>query len=186
MTIIKGLNNIGKNFGDSLDYIKLKDGGHVIVRFLIPSDEIVGAYEHTLNIGTGWRTVFCPGEATCPICSSGKKPSFRAHIPLLDRESKKVKVLKASKDMLKTLSSLIEEYGELTERDFKIVREGEKLQTTYRFYSKDASKEDLSQYTIPNIEDRLKPHSRETILNILSGDTQVPANDNIVDDKAIF
>jgi hypothetical protein len=157
-----------------MEILKIEDGQSRIVRILVPASDVMGVYEHTEQFGGSWKTITCLDKnenkkGECPICMAGKFPSFKAYIPVLDRTDGKVKIFKASKDVVKMLLTLVDEYGDLTDRDYKICRNGAKLQTTYQFIPKDKSAMDLSAFELPNILDRISPMPREAIIGMMNG-----------------
>jgi hypothetical protein len=167
--MIKGLSAMKEAMGKSMEYIKLKSGESKVLRIAVPADELIGVWEHTEQFGGQWRTVTCLGKNECPLCQAGKRASFKAYIPVIDRADDKVKIFKASKETVKLILGLVEEYGDITARDFKVVRQGEKLDTTYQFFARDPKDEDFSGYEIPNIEERVEPMTREAILALMEG-----------------
>jgi len=172
--MLKGLGAIQENLGSSNEYLKLKDGEGVVLRILVPSTELIAVWEHTEQFAGRWKTVTCLGKDTCPLCLAGKRASFKAYVPLLDTADDKVKIFKASRDSIKQIIGLVEEYGELNKNTFKLVRKGMKLDTTYQFfYKKDDTDYDLSQYDVPNIEEIVKPMEREAMIALMEGGASV-------------
>lgn len=168
--MMKGLQAIKENFEKSVEYVKLKSGESIRIRIAVPADEIIGVYEHTEQIGGQWKTLTCLGKNICPLCQAGKRAAFKAYIPVIDIGADKVKIFKASKETVRTILGLVEEYGDLTKHDFKVVRQGDGLDTTYQFFIQAKPADiDLSQYEIPNIEEKVAPMTREEILAILEG-----------------
>jgi len=167
---MKGLQAIKENFEKSIEYVKLKSGESIRIRIAVPADEIIGVYEHTEQIGGQWKTLTCLGKNICPLCQAGKRAAFKAYIPVIDIGTDKVKIFKASKETIRTILGLVEEYGDLTKHDFKVVRQGDGLDTTYQFFIQAKPADiDLSQYEIPNIEEKVTPMTREEILALLEG-----------------
>ena len=168
--MMKGLQAIKENFEKSIEYVKLKSGESIRIRIAVPADEIIGVYEHTEQIGGQWKTLTCLGKNICPLCQAGKRAAFKAYIPVIDIGTDKVKIFKASKETIRTILGLVEEYGDLTKHDFKVVRQGDGLDTTYQFFIQAKPADiDLSQYEIPNIEEKVAPMTREEILALLEG-----------------
>lgn len=168
--MMKGLQAIKENFEKSVEYVKLKSGESIRIRVAVPADEIIGVYEHTEQIGGQWKTLTCLGKNICPLCQAGKRAAFKAYIPVIDIGTDKVKIFKASKETVRTILGLVEEYGDLTKHDFKVVRQGDGLDTTYQFFIQAKPADiDLSQYEIPNIEEKVTPMTREEILALLEG-----------------
>jgi hypothetical protein len=179
--MFKGLGALSEAVKKSgMELLKIEDGQSRVVRILSTVDEIMGVYEHTEQINGSWKTLTCLDKNSnkkgeCPMCAAGKNASFKAYIPMLDRTDGKVKIFKASKDVVKQILGLVDEYGDLTDRDYKIARNGAKLQTTYQFLPKDKKKEDLSAYELPDIEDRIEPMTREAMINMMNGGANAPA-----------
>lgn len=169
MGIVKGLGAIKEAMGKGMEYVKMKSGEALLARILVSSDDIMGVYEHTEKIGGYWKTITCIGRDKCPLCKAGKRASFKAYIPVLDRSDDKVKIYKASKDTIKIILGLVEEYGELTSRDYKIVRQGDGLDTVYQFFPKDPVALDLSGYEVPDIESKIAPMEPEAIRELMEG-----------------
>lgn len=169
--MIKGLQNIKQILSKSTEYFKLKDGESALIQFAVSPDEMVAQYEHVEFLGGQWRVIPCLGQKECPLCQAGKRASFRVYVPILDIGQDKIKIFKASKETAKLILGLYEEYqNDFNERTFKIVRQGDKLNTTYQFFPKDKSNVDLSKYEIPAIEDLIKPMTREEIEVLLEQD----------------
>lgn len=166
---IKGLANMKQAMEKSAEFLKLKNNEAKVIRVLVPADEIIGTYEHTEQFGGFWKTVPCLGKNECPLCAAGKRASFRAYIPVLDTSDNKVKIFKANKDTVKFIIGLVEEYGDLTARDFKLVRSGDGLNTTYQLFAKDPAPRDLSDIELPDIESMVTPMSKEALLDLMNG-----------------
>lgn len=137
MAIQKGLGAIRDAANNSTTMLKIKPNESVVVRILTPANEIISVWEYTLEINGQWQTITALPRNEDPLQGTGHKPSFKSYLEVYDYTDKKVKILKASKTMGTQLLGLIEEYGDLTKRDFKIARQGEKLQTTYQFFARD-------------------------------------------------
>jgi hypothetical protein len=175
---------MGKGLGDMRDAVnkgaaklKIDSGKSVEIRVLTPMDEIISIYEHTVQIGGKWKTITCLGRQECPLCLAGERASFKAYINVLDRSDNKVKYWKIGKKVALQLLSLVEEYGDLSGRDFKVYRQGEKLDTTYQFFPRDPKPEDLSQFEQPNLEEMVAPMTREAILTMMSGGLSSSSDD---------
>jgi hypothetical protein len=171
MTIMKGYEAIKEAQNSSTPRLKLKDGESAVIRFLQKPEDIISVYEYTVQINGKWRTIIALPKEECPLYAAGHKPSFKSYLVVLDRSDDKVKIFKASKSVGRQLLGLIEEYGDITARDFKILRQGEKLKTTYQFFPKDMEEIDFEKYAdqIPDLEEMLKPMSREQLVALMSG-----------------
>lgn len=181
--IRKGLAAIKDDLNNSASQFKLKkDGDHAIIRVLTPADEIISVYEHVEQFGDQWYTITCLGKDECPLCQVGHKPSYRVYMVIANRsEGDKIQYFKANKKTARQIIGLIEEYGDITKRDFKIVRQGEGFDTLYQFFPKDPSEFKLPENAfIPDLEELVKPMSKEAIINLMqtggfgqpSGDSQ--------------
>jgi len=171
--MFKGLNQLAEAVNKkSMEIVKMADGEAKVFRILSDVEDIIGVYEHTEEIGGKWKTLTCLDrnygkKGECPLCLAGKNPSFRVYLPVLDRVDDKVKIFKCSKDVTNQILGLAQEYGDLTARDYKVVRNGSRLNTSYQFFPKDPSKEDLNKYTLPDIQERIAPLSKEAIAKML-------------------
>ena len=159
----KGLGAIIEANKNSATMLSLKDGESTEIRIITPVEELISVYEHTEKINDRWRNIRCLGKEHCPLCKAGKYASFRTYIPVFDRKDEKVKIFKVSKTVGNQLVGLYEEYGDLTKRDFKILRRGEGRQTTYQFFPRDPSEFDASELELPDIEALIEPMSPEEI-----------------------
>jgi hypothetical protein len=181
MSIQRGLGAIADANKGSAAYLKLKDGESTVVRFLQPTEEIVSVWEYSIQIDGKWRNVTALPKGECPLYAAGKKPSFKSYLLVYDFTDQKVKIFKANKDVGKSIIGLVEEYGDLTARDFKILRQGEKINTTYQFFAKDKSEFDFDAVSenIPNVEEMVKPMTRDAIIAMMAGmDAVTDANPN--------
>jgi hypothetical protein len=178
--MFKGFNQIKEAMEKTATLFKMKSGESKLIRVLVPTKEVNAAYEHVENFGGFWKTIECLGKRECPLCKTGKSASLRAYIPILDKADNKVKIFKASKDVIRFLIALEEEYGDLCNYDLKVVRQGEGLKTQYSFFAKDKSDEDLSKYAehIPPIENLIEKLTKEEIEELMDGITSVNNNDN--------
>ena len=169
--MIKGFNQIKETMSKTASLLRMKAGESKLIRIIIPTSEVSAAWEHVEQIGGSWKTIECLGKKDCPICKTGKSASFKTYLPVLDIAEDKVKIFKASRDVVKALIAFEEEYDDLTQIDLKIVRLGEGLKTTYQFFKKDGSNIDLSTYQdqIPDPESLIEQLTKEEIENLLDG-----------------
>jgi len=164
----KGLEAIVEANKNSTSILKLKDGESTEIRIIVPLKDLVSVYEHTEKINGKWFNVRCLGKENCPLCKAGKYASFKTYIPVYDFKDEKVKIFKASKTVGTTIVGLAEEYGDLTKRNFKILRQGEGKQTIYQFFPRDPSEFDISKLELPDIELLIKPKTPEEINAIIN------------------
>lgn len=176
MSIKKGLGAIQEAVKNSTHQLKLKDGESAVIRLIQPLDEIVSVWEYTEQFGGQWHTITALPKEEDPLRAAGKKASFRSYLVVLDKRDDKVKIFKASKTVGQQILGLVEEYGDLTKRDFKITRSGEKLNTTYQFFPRDPEEMDFSKYDIPNTEEMVETMSREAILALMNSGGTVTDN----------
>ncbi len=171
--MIKGFKQIKEAMDKTASLFKMKSGENKLIRILVPTSEVAATWEHVEQIGGFWKTIECIGKKDCPLCRAGRTPSFKTYIPILDIADDKVKILKASKEVVKALIAFEDEYGDLTQMDLKVVRLGEGLKTTYQFFRKDPSRIDLSKYVgmIPDPESLVEQLTKEEIEELLDGDT---------------
>lgn len=167
--VMRGIDAIKGMMQSGAETLKIQPNSSAIVRFITPGNEILSTFEHVEQFGGQWRTVPCLGKAECPLCQAGYKPQFRSYMLVIDRSDNKVKLFKASKRVMKSIIGLIEEYGDLTSRDYKIFRQGDKLETTYQFFPKDVTVQNLDGFDIPDLEDMIRTYSREEIIGMMSG-----------------
>ncbi len=163
----KGLGAIKEANENSTVTLRLKDGESTVIRIITPLDEVISIYEHTEKFGGRWKNVRCLGKDECPLCKAGKTASFKSYFVVYDHKDKKVKIFKASKRVGKTILGLFEEYGDLTKRDFKILRQGEGTNTDYQFFARDPEPFNADELNIPDIEGIIEPLSAEEIVNLM-------------------
>lgn len=164
----KGLGAIREANKNSTSMLSLKAGESTEIRIIQPLEDLISVYEHTEKINGRWMNIRCLGKENCPLCKAGKYASFRTYVPVFDFKDERVKIFKASKTVGVTLVGLAEEYGDLTKRNFKVLRQGEGLQTVYQFFPRDPSDFDTTDLEIPDIESLIEPMSPEEIENLIN------------------
>jgi hypothetical protein len=171
--IVRGFDAMKDFMQKGMEYIKMKSGESLVIRIAVSKEDIMGVYEHFVKTEGQQQTVTCLGKGVCPLCKSGNQASFKAYLPVLINTvsgyEEKVKIFKASKEVTKLVMGLVEEYGDLRSRDYKITRNGDGLKTTYQFFPRDPSVVDLTKYEIPNIEEIIQPKPVEEVQAIVSG-----------------
>lgn len=168
---IRGLENVKSMLNTGFEQLKIKPNTAKQIRIITPADEIPSIYEHVEQFNGSWKTVVCIGKNECPLCQAGRRASFKSYILVIDREDDKVKLFKASRNVVKSLLGLVEEYGDITQMDFKIYRQGEKLDTVYQFFPKERTPVDFSRYEIPDVESLIKVMDKDEILALMSTGT---------------
>lgn len=142
------------NDGDSqsrarVRYFALKnDGDSGVVRFNLSSlDDIKIVSKHTVKSKEGkLRIISClrtdPNQplSVCPLCAAGEKVAYRAYIPLVFYEQAEngdtvpvAAFWEQAPRIRETLQSFLNEFGDLRDSLFKIIRHGQKgdPSTTY-------------------------------------------------------
>lgn len=138
------------NGGDfkKLGWFSLKDDGDTaMVRILHGDDEDLDVFEvHKIEIDGYEQKVQCLGD-NCPLCANGNSKSLRTWVQLLNLDEKdkdkQHQIWERGLNDIKALLGLIEENGNLNNRNYKIKRNGKKgsNKTTYQYFNKD--KEDM-------------------------------------------
>lgn len=164
----KGLAAIQDHINNTNEMFKLKNNESKEIRFVTPVDEIISVWEHTLQANGKWETFTCLGKDACPACQVGEKASFKAYVLLLDKSDNKVKYFKFGKKVAVQVIQLVEEYGDITKRDFKIHRAGEKFETTYQFFPRDPKALDIKIDSLPDLTELVAPLTPEAIKAKLS------------------
>lgn len=124
MGMMKGMQAIQESTKSSFMTLKMKSGESKVVRILTKPDEIISLYEHVEQFNGQWYTIPCLGKDVCPLCQADKRASFKAYLFVVDRADDKVKLFKAGKKVAVQLLGLVEEYGDINGRDFKVFRQG--------------------------------------------------------------
>lgn len=122
--------------GPSANFIRLKDGESVRVRFLVKGDEdVVFFRQHYIDK----KYRICEdetedGSGRCRYCDeSENKPSDVYAFNVLDRKDGKVKILQLATSHAVQILEYMDEYGSITDRDYKITRRGQASATRYTF-----------------------------------------------------
>ena len=127
-----------------LNFLQLKNSGDfAIVRFVETGADSydIGAI-HVLGKENKYKRVSClrnPYEPleNCPLCENGEKVMMRMYVKLIHYVDENGEIVEKPSlwerpaGFAKQLNSLIEEYGDLKDCLFKIVRNGSGLDTTY-------------------------------------------------------
>lgn len=168
--IVQGLGAIGENMGSDAINFKLEDGKSAVIRFVTKPENMVGVWEHVEQINGNWKTVTCLGKANCPLCKAGKKASFKTYAVIAERsDGDRLKIYKASKTVTKQLIGLVEEYADITARDFKLTRTGQKFDTTYQFFPRDPQPFNFNVDDMPNLQELVAPLPASEIQAMLDG-----------------
>lgn len=135
-------------------WFRLKDDGDSAnVRILIGDETDMERYVyevHRIKIDGYDKKVKCLGQE-CPMCAGGDNPSLRIWIPLKNHDAgadePEIQIWERGLTDIKKLLSIIEEYGALNQRDFKIKRIGKagSTSTTYDFFPRDKEEIELPE-----------------------------------------
>ena len=179
----------------SVGYFSLKDDGNsAIVRFLVDDINDVPVYAvHRVSINGKMRAVSCIREPKdpvdkCPLCSSEKQLQYRIYVPMLEYVTDEhnnvqvyARIWERPASYSGKLSSLISEYGPLSDNVFKIVRNGRAGErgTTYtemyckpEIYKESIFKKDADAFKDFNVENSMiLTLSVQEMLEVLNGET---------------
>ena len=116
--------------GAGADFMKLENGDNRI-RIVSAPARINAHWEKTVD-GKN-KKVICSGH-DCPLCEKGERAVARYQIQVIDRaEPDKIKVLDCGKQVMNAISAYTTDpdYGDPTEYDIKIKKEGSGRDTHY-------------------------------------------------------
>lgn len=151
--------NNDNNGGSKIGFLQLKnDGDYAIVRFLDvdPATYDIGAL-HTLGKENKYRRISCPRNPfdpmdKCPLCENGEKVLMKMYVKLINYVDENGEIVEKPclwerpAGFAKKLNSLIDEYGDISECLFKVVRNGSGLDTTYEILYAPANKYPNEKY----------------------------------------
>lgn len=163
-------------------------GSSARVRFLHTDENdpnLIAVYEHTLDRSKPPYNVTCLGrENGCPLCEQGDKPSLKVYFllwnydatPDKDGNVRHIQVWKRGSRDVQNILGLIQEYGNLNSRDYKIVRQGTTMQnTSYQFFARDKSDFEFSD-DVSNLDPiveavirLVEPKTRDEIITLANG-----------------
>lgn len=147
--------NKQSNNNQKVNFFKLGDGESALVRFDVHSlDDLEFATIHRLGAANKWMAVSCFREfgskdnSVCPFCkaiakgnTAISKSSTRVYVKMIVRYFDKATgkpsdtieavVWDRPSGFAKELSSMINDYGDLTKHVFKVTRTGAKMDTKY-------------------------------------------------------
>ncbi len=115
---------------------KHENSNGIFVRLVNNGDKIVGAFcgePHAREVHwTGEKYEKCTGDANCPICKTGKKPSLRVALNLFSLAEKSMKVIEGGAVWFRDILKVRDKYG-LATWIFEVERHGEAKdpKTTY-------------------------------------------------------
>lgn len=125
------------------------------------------------------RYIICCGE-DCPLCAAKNNPRLSYYCNIYDRSDKKVKILRFGVRIRKALYNLYRRYGDLSNFDIIITREGTGLDSEYTVLpllgaeSQALSKEDIEiiQKGYINLEEHFKIPTPQEISELLTSDAE--------------
>lgn len=115
--------------GEKVDFMKLQSGQNQL-RVVGKPSMIDIHWEKGLD-GQN-KKVICPG-AGCPICKAGHVPQVRYQVQVIDKTDSKVKVLEGGPTIFNAIKqyAMDPDYGDPTQYDLKIKKEGTGRETKY-------------------------------------------------------
>lgn len=104
------------------------DGDEATVRFLYADQEELDWFVvHEAEIGGKKRWVQCTEEADCPMCASIGRPSLKLFIQMIQKgKEDTVMTWERGQKFIPKMVQLFDNYGDLTQHIFQIVRRGRK------------------------------------------------------------
>lgn len=117
------------------------DGDSCLVRMLNTGVEDLDVFEiHKVEIDGYSKAIKCKGD-DCVLCNGGNPSMLKIYLPMqnLEADGKPVQIWERGKNDIQTIIGLIDENGELNQRDYKIKRNGKAndKKTTYGYFYKD-------------------------------------------------
>lgn len=182
----------------------IKSGTSHTIRFL--TKDPVTYYRHTIKYGDKFKSFYCTGNKSCPLCKRGEKKIFVGAFLIYERQfsdndreyRSAVKIYVAGSRVLDTLRDLPEniEIADITQSDIKVSRTGQGKTTSYQFFPKAGklSKEDMTiikeqtenadnfdDFLLKVLKDQIEKQSATTILDeFAEEDTGPDAEDSDV------
>lgn len=112
---------------DDVKFFQLKDDGdNAVVKILLANEDDIVKFTkvvHMVEINGFNNKVLCSG-AGCECCKAGIKKVLKIMMPLFNNETQQVEIWERGINQIKDLQTMMEEYGDLTQETFKIVRSG--------------------------------------------------------------
>lgn len=133
-----------ENSGSNVGWFKLaNDGDSTLVRFLNTNVDDLEVFEvHKVEVDGFFRAILCKGD-NCTMCRGGNRSQLRMWLPMqnMDKTGNPVEIWERGKNDIQSIIGLIDENGNLNERDYKIKRVGKAgdKKTTYQYFYKDKS-----------------------------------------------
>ena len=147
-----------KKYATGGGFFKLEDDGdYAVIRFLHSDADDIDAHclpAHVVEVDNKERKVACLQTADCPLCLAGNKPALKLclYVVRVDEKNNSFgetpELWERGSTFIGKILGLIDEYGELINRNYKVVRNGKKgsTKTTYEFYAKDPDTDPEATY----------------------------------------
>jgi len=115
--------------GEKVDFMKLQTGQNQLR--VVGKPSMIDIHWEK-GIDGQQKKVICPG-AGCPICKAGHVPMVRYQVQVIDRTDGKIKVLEGGPTIFNAIKQYAMEpdYGDPTQYDLKIKKEGSGRETKY-------------------------------------------------------
>lgn len=135
------------------------DGDNALVKILLADEADVLKFTkevHMVEINGYKNKVLCTGEG-CKCCSAGIPKTLKLMMPLYNENTKQVEIWERGITMIKDIMTMLEEYGDLSQETFKIVRSGKAKSKDTKYsivYSKKQIETDATNADAPKITGR--------------------------------
>lgn len=120
-------NKSGGNGYAKPNLFQLKDDGdNALVKILLANEDDVLKFTkevHMVEINGYKNKVLCTGEG-CKCCEAGIPKSLKLMMPLYNESTKQVEIWERGITMIKDIMTMLDEYGDLTQETFKVIRSG--------------------------------------------------------------
>lgn len=126
--LLKSYENKGNSNYNKPNFFQLKDDGdNALVKILLKDEQDIRKFVkevHMVKINGYDNKVECLGEGKCRCCDAGIPKKLVLMMPLYNAETKQVELWQRGITMIKDLVTMLDEYGDLSQETFKIVRSG--------------------------------------------------------------
>lgn len=125
--LLKKYENKSNSGFNKPNFFQLKDDGdNALVKILISNEQDLFNFTkevHMVKINGFDNKVLCTGEG-CKCCEAGIPPKLVLMLPLYNGDTKQVEIWQRGITTIKDLRTMLDEYGDLSQETFKIVRSG--------------------------------------------------------------
>lgn len=126
--LLKSYENKSNSGFNKPNFFQLKDDGdNALVKILLKDEQDVMKFTkevHMVKINGYDNKVECLGEGKCKCCEAGIPKRLVLMMPLYNGETKQVELWQRGITMIKDIITMLDEYGDLSQETFKIVRSG--------------------------------------------------------------